>query len=213
MKQISAYFLAICLLSGAGGSLAASDEALLEDLGADLLEPAPTKEVSPLGERLFEQLGDDVGTQRGPQNSELMHVVARMQEARALLERLQDSSRASAAQGQALTGLDRMIAELAEQKSKCSGGSCDKPSSLKPQKKPGNSGKPGKTAAAAEGTVSQSEEISPALGATSDLVKDLWGHLPERQREQILQPPIAEFLPQYATEIEAYFHKLAEPKK
>ena len=121
MKQIIAYFLAICLLSGAGGALAASAEALLEDLGADLLEPAPTKEVSPFDERLFEQLGDDVGTQRGAQNSELMHVVARMQEARALLERLQDSSRASAAQEQALTGLDRMIAELAEKKSKCSG--------------------------------------------------------------------------------------------
>ena len=213
MKQISAYFLAICLLSGAGGALAASDKALLENLGADLLEPAPTKEVSALDERLLEQQGDDVGTQRGAQNSELMHVVAHMQEARALLERLQDSSRASSAQEHALTGLDMMIAELAEKKSKCSGASCDKPSSLKPGKKPGNFGNSGKTAAAAGGTVLQSEEISPALGATSDLVRDLWGHLPERQREQILQPASAEFLPQYATEIEAYFRKLAEPKK
>ena len=43
------------------------------------------------------------------------------------------------------------------------------------------------------------------------MVKDLWGKLPERQREQILQPLSEEFLPKYASEIEAYFRALADP--
>lgn len=49
------------------------------------------------------------------------------------------------------------------------------------------------------------------LATTEQLIKDLWGNLPERQREQILQPLSEDFLPQYATEIEAYFRALAEP--
>ncbi|NOY43065.1 MAG: hypothetical protein GXP26_14675 [Planctomycetes bacterium] len=57
----------------------------------------------------------------------------------------------------------------------------------------------------------------PATPATDkiaeDLVQDLWGHLPERQREQILQPLREEFLPKYAPEIEAYFRALAEPEE
>ncbi len=57
----------------------------------------------------------------------------------------------------------------------------------------------------------------PATPATDiiaeDLVQDLWGHLPERQREQILQPLREEFLPKYAPEIKAYFRALAEPEE
>ncbi len=50
-----------------------------------------------------------------------------------------------------------------------------------------------------------------SLKMTSQLIKDLWGNLPERQREQILQPLSETFLPEYAEEIEAYFRTLAEP--
>jgi len=50
-----------------------------------------------------------------------------------------------------------------------------------------------------------------SLKMTSQLIKDLWGNLPERQREQILQPLSETFLPKYAEEIEAYFRTLAEP--
>lgn len=46
-----------------------------------------------------------------------------------------------------------------------------------------------------------------------DLIQDIWGHLPDRQREQILQPLREEFLPEYAPEIEAYFHALAKPEE
>ena len=42
------------------------------------------------------------------------------------------------------------------------------------------------------------------------LLKDLWGHLPERVREQLIQAPTDEFLPKYKLEIEKYFRRLAE---
>ncbi|NOY30368.1 MAG: hypothetical protein GXP28_09390 [Planctomycetes bacterium] len=46
---------------------------------------------------------------------------------------------------------------------------------------------------------------------TTQLINDLWGNLPQRQREQILQPLSETFLPKYAEAIEAYFRELAEP--
>ena len=42
------------------------------------------------------------------------------------------------------------------------------------------------------------------------MVKDLWGHLPERSREQMLQSFSDEFLPKYELEIEQYYRRLSE---
>jgi hypothetical protein len=48
--------------------------------------------------------------------------------------------------------------------------------------------------------------------AVERLVKDRWGRLPERQRDELLQPLSEEFVPKYAAETEAYFRALAEPR-
>lgn len=42
------------------------------------------------------------------------------------------------------------------------------------------------------------------------LHKDVWGMLPERQRQQMLELPVEEFLPKYELLIEDYFRRLAE---
>jgi len=45
------------------------------------------------------------------------------------------------------------------------------------------------------------------------LVRRVWGDLPERQRNEILQlQPPEEFLPKYELQIEAYFKRLSEPR-
>jgi len=49
------------------------------------------------------------------------------------------------------------------------------------------------------------------LPAVRELAKRLWGELPDRQREQLLQTPIEKLLPKYETMIEQYFRRLAEP--
>ena len=48
------------------------------------------------------------------------------------------------------------------------------------------------------------------MQAMQTLLKNLWGHLPERQREQMLQSSVEEFLPKYETMIRKYFLRLAE---
>ena len=47
--------------------------------------------------------------------------------------------------------------------------------------------------------------------AIAKLVKDRWGNLPERERDEMLQPLSEDFAPEYAAEIEQYFRALAEP--
>jgi hypothetical protein len=41
-------------------------------------------------------------------------------------------------------------------------------------------------------------------------MKDAWGNLPERIREQMMQTSVDEFLPKYELLIEKYFQRLSE---
>ena len=146
-------------------------------------------------------------------------IIEPMQTAQSLLQHPEDVSRASSAQAEALAGLDAMIIEIAQRKSQCQGAQSsanqrNKPSRKKtgqPKAGQAKTGKPGKSPGKAAAT-SSGADLSVELAIAGDLVKDLWGKLPERQREQILQPLSEEFLPKYATEIEAYFRALADPR-
>ena len=42
------------------------------------------------------------------------------------------------------------------------------------------------------------------------MVKALWGNLPERDRQQMVQSFSDEFLPKYELEIEQYYRRLSE---
>ena len=45
------------------------------------------------------------------------------------------------------------------------------------------------------------------------LLKDLWGQLPLRDREQMLQSSPEQFLPKYELLIEKYYKRLADQQK
>jgi hypothetical protein len=82
------------------------------------------------------------------------------------------------------------------------------------------------TASAAASPSPEAAAAQPGAAATRDggaagqidraamarLVKDRWGRLPERQRNELLQPLSEEFVPEYAADTEAYFRALAEPR-
>jgi len=42
------------------------------------------------------------------------------------------------------------------------------------------------------------------------LMRQVWRHLPQRDREQMLQSSVDVFLPKYSAMIEEYFRRLAE---
>ena len=45
------------------------------------------------------------------------------------------------------------------------------------------------------------------------VIKQVWGELPEKERQQMLQSSVEEFLPKYAELIEQYYRRLAEGRK
>jgi len=45
-----------------------------------------------------------------------------------------------------------------------------------------------------------------------ELMRRLWGHLPEKVREQMLNAPVEQFLPKYEKLIENYFRRLSEER-
>jgi hypothetical protein len=150
----------------------------------------------------------DVAKAKGPDLRKLLRPAqSHMQEAAATLAREDVSGHASASQQQAITELDGLIASLQKQCEKC-GGQCNKPGSKPAPPKPGAKSGPAPGQSAA--TVATQTAVPADRSAISGLVKNLWGQLPERQREELLQPLSEEFLPAYAADIEEYFRVLAE---
>jgi hypothetical protein len=172
-----------------------------------------------LDRQLFKKWSDQTGEDLGQpsRQSPLVGIESAMRTAEELI-----ADRASVEQGlevqqQVVADLDALIEELQKQCAACQGQSSSqtqKPSSRRSEvaSKPGRpAGSKGTTAAEDSTTrLNQGAAAAVDMAEMQELLKDLWGHLPERVREQLLQAPTDEFLPKYELEIEKYFRRLAE---
>jgi hypothetical protein len=211
------------------------NESLGTDLLDDLMPDIPAKPVSPLAEPernsnsqkpprgpapRFDDLGEDIDSNSGPLS--LVRVRQGMQRAESLLgEPLASNNEgalneAAQVQNEVVDQLDQLIAELSKQ---CKGGQRppgNQPPnpSAKSQAKPGNSqnaAAQGQTAARDSMTRLNNAAAKPVDKAEIEqLAKELWGHLPERTREQMMQSLSEEFLPKYEREIADYYRSLSE---
>jgi hypothetical protein len=192
-----------------------------EDLGAELFDdalsdPDPGSHRPPKIDRpefraasaMLDPLRQLIGAGQGvaDQDDWLRVVTMRMQEAHQILAASDAAGGASAAQRAAVDELDALLVKMQKQCDKCCA-QCNKPSSsASKQPKPGKSGaKPGAS------TVQAGPPAKADRSALGRLVNDVWGRLPQRQRDELLQPLSEEFVPEYATETEEYFRALAEP--
>ena len=115
--------------------------------------------------------------------------------------------------------LDLMIEQV--KKSCCGGGKPGQkqaPGGTDERKKIAQSKKPGKGSKPGESTASGKVEQPGHAGRQTDmeqmqiLMKRLWGELPQRDREQMLQYPVEQFLPEYEQMIEEYYKRLSREK-
>jgi hypothetical protein len=206
---------------------------LLQDLAPNApKQPAPQPNTAkrrqpqppaPSFQPHFNDLGEDVGQPSG--SLSLARVRQGMQHAESLLgsdgSNLPMLDEAGKTQQQVVDQLDQLIAELSKQ---CQNGQC--PQSDQQQQEPKQSqrsqSKPGqpKSASAAAASKTAARDSADRLNQTSAkpvdkgdveaMAKDLWGHLPERTRERMMQSFSEEFLPQYELEIEQYYRRLSE---
>ncbi len=91
-------------------------------------------------------------------------------------------------------------------------------SERKKVKQPGTAA--GNTAAADKRPVKESTERlgkadvhAPDADDVRGLMKDVWGQLPAREREQMLQSPPEQFLPKYELLLEKYYKRLADQQR
>jgi hypothetical protein len=157
--------------------------------------------------------GEDLGAPSGP--LPLVRARQGMVQAGAVLAEMGNVADARAAQEQVIAQLDELINGLCKQ---CQGGGGkpgDKPpqASQRSQPKPAGGSRPGMSAIGPRGSTDEQKppgDTREQLADREELIKQLWGHLPEREREQMLQSFSGEFLPKYELELEKYYRKLAE---
>lgn len=140
-----------------------------------------------------------------PNDHPLIQVNRRMREAERLLSARSEST--GRVQTEIVDALDKLIKEC-EKQCQCSGGDCEG-GECKPGSKPG-AGK-SKTGArdSSKELVNRKVELGD-LARRKSLLKAVWGQLPKRQQDQMVEGEAAQFLPKYAEMIEEYFQTLAE---
>jgi hypothetical protein len=183
-------------------------------------DPRPIK--TPASEiPALDNSGEDIGGTSGPLL--LARVRNEMRRAETLLGRPANApsehslQQAGEVQQRVVAQLDELIAELSKQ---CQGGQSqpnNNPSPQPSQRTQAKSARPSRTASAGKSPARDSSDpLNRAngkpveKGEVDELVKHLWGHLPERSREQVLQSFSDEFLPKYELEIEQYYRRLSE---
>jgi len=72
---------------------------------------------------------------------------------------------------------------------------------------PSTSGQPGSQTGPPDGQ--STEQIATDDRPVREIIEEAWNRLPLQQRQQLMQLPIERFLPQYESEIEAYFRRLS----
>ena len=202
---------------------------LLDDLSPDAAQPAAPPQATqktPATKEIEDSLKASTplhgfGAGANPALQSLARVQNSMHQAQSLLTQPGADGKPGAAQlaspvqHEILSDLDKLIADLSKQcqscNGQCAGGQCNKPP------KPGQNPKPGKPSAAGRTAARDSTDrldgssAKPVdKGEVNAMVKALWGHLPERSREQMLQSFSDEFLPKYELEIEQYYRRLSE---
>ena len=208
------------------------DDALLEDLDNELLEGAgelkkpakakptanPSDERPPIDAAID---GEDVGMP-SPEEDPLGFISQEMRQVEQLISEQPKRAHAEELQRRIVEDLAQLIeqAEKQQQQQSSSSQSQGQQQTAKRQS-PKQSQQQGKSSSgksssqpASDSTdrLGQAEQVRPDPELLRGLMKDAWGHLPERDREQMQQMAPERFLPQYELLIERYYRRLAEER-
>ncbi|MBN2474134.1 MAG: hypothetical protein JXB62_05985 [Pirellulales bacterium] len=218
------------------------DDELLEDLGGDPLEEFDRELVEPQDEqgragqspaardealpgRLQRELGAAAVSE---DDNPLLEVARRMRTAEALIAQSELGRATLNVQQQIVVDLEELIKQARKQ-CKSGGKPGTKPGAKQGQQvksdtpagppipKSGSGGgkQPGPTIAGRQDTPNPAPAPVQGvdMGQMQDVIRKLWGQLPQRERERMTQSPPEEFLPKYEFLIEQYYRRLAEEKQ
>lgn len=208
------------------------DDALLKDLDNELLEgagelrrPAPKMAEDKPGKNGAADdsavtEGEDVGMPSEDQDP-LLYISEQMRSAEKWMTERNRRTAAQQVQERVVEDLTRLIKQAEEQQqAQQQGGKSAKQQQQgskrqsAQQSQPTSAGNPDKdsnqAAQDSSNRMGKAQQVRPDADQVRRLMKDTWGHLPERDREQVLQHSPEQFLPQYELMIERYYKRLAE---
>ena len=230
------FALTLCALAGtcmfwiaatvAQDDLGDLDQQLQNELGDDLLEGLDDIPVDPrfgAGETtppadldLHKDLvdGEDIGE---PPEDDLTRIARQMRQVQQRIENKQVSTDTQELQKDIVAKLDALIKELEQQKKKCSSSSSPSssagdPNVQQPEQQPDQGQQQPSNQPAADSTdrLGQENAATSDAAALEALVKQVWGHLPDRARQEMQNATVEDFLPKYQQIIEDYYRRLAE---
>jgi len=172
--------------------------------------------VQPSGaDDLQQQFRRELGAAAVSEESQpVLEIIQSMRQAEARLADQEAGASTQQIQAQIVADLDRMIEQAQGQ-----AGSAASQQSTSSQTGTNPDPGEGRGGTAPSGTASPNSQQPPPVAAPLDparvrqWMQRLWGELPDRQREQMLQSPPEEFLPAYEWLIEAYFRRLATERE
>jgi hypothetical protein len=206
----------------------------VDDLDRELFGPQQTKpgeKRPPAGPKQEPKPGDDLdqelrrelgsaGVSQPDDDNPLLSVARQMREAEALIAKARSGPPTQQVQKQIVADLDKLIQEARKSCGKCAGATAQPQNTAstgpvkQPSKQPGSAGSPGKPnakpATESNAKPGHAEPKRPDVEAARGMVRDLWGMLPEHDREMMVQLPLEEFLPKYEPLIIEYFRRLSE---
>ncbi|HUE72564.1 MAG TPA: hypothetical protein VMP01_16890 [Pirellulaceae bacterium] len=196
-----------------------ADADLLKELEADLLKDLPaakkppqsklgTKERSPDDKRLQDDLkgGEDLGA--APENP-LLEIGRQMRAVEAKIAQRNTSEQTQAEQAKIAEALEKLIEQAKKQ-----GGSGNKSASGRGTGKAGAGDGQAQPGAPQESTdrVGGPQSEAAQTADVRNLLERIWGHLPEKMRDEMQNAVSDQFLPKYEKLIEEYYQRLAEER-
>jgi hypothetical protein len=189
----------------------------------DNARPADKPADNPeLDEELMRELGE-VGEEGVDEADRLVRLAHTMREVEERLSRSKSDNQTRELQSKIVADLDQMIQE-ALKRARRSQSQSQSSSSDQQKSQRSKVSQPGQPQQGKQGQEHQDQQ--PASDSTErlaadqvarpdprevrDVIKHLWGHLPAREREMMLNASIEQFLPKYELLIEQYFRRLAE---
>jgi len=210
--------IGLLLLGLVASPRASAAEDATDDLDQQLLDELDAGEDIPAGAD-DPSATDDV---LGPDADPVTRIGQKMRTVESLLEEKEQAVKAGELQNEIVRDLEALIKQLRQQQKKASSGG---KSQRKPQKssrdrvqqpaaaKPGKPGtreskNPANDSEARMGHAKKGSKVDAA--ALDEVIKAIWGHLPEKDRERLRQISSEEIMPNHEVAIERYFRRLAD---
>lgn len=191
-----------------------ADSELLKELESDLLKdlPAPKGDAGKKSSSHDQSLRDDLqaGEETGsPPEHPLQKIGRQMRAAQERIAQKDTSLETQSAQGDIVRELEKLI----EQANKRGGGG-NKSSSGKGTGKPGvgdGQATPGEPQDSTD-RVGKPQTDAAQTADVHNILARIWGHLPEKMRDEMQSAISDQFLPKYEKLIEEYYKRLAEER-